>query len=331
MANNFYTDDMIDFLREKSPEVSRSLLTLQFNKKFRTKKSVEEISQACNVRYFCRRVFYTKEMITFLKNNVEIFDMVELSEQFNAKFGTNKTSAAIKQICRQKKIGKARTKFKYTQEMINFLEENYQRFSRKQLASLFNSKFKTNRLVSGINAVLVRSGIDIEYTRFQYTQEMRTFIEENHSEISRKHLTSIFNSKFETDKSVRAIDAAKADMGIAREIKKPLGAETICNGYVFVKTAHPNVWTSKQALIWKENYGEIPRGFSIMFADGNRKNFNLDNLIMVSKQELCYVNFRGLRFDDPEATKVGVSIAKVIIKTRERLKEIDSKSQKGKI
>lgn len=42
------------------------------------------------------------------------------------------------------------------------------------------------------------------------------------------------------------------------------------------------------------------------------------------------MNIRKLRFSDPEYTKVGLNIAKIFIKAKERQKEIDDEKSKEK-
>ena len=91
-------------------------------------------------------------------------------------------------------------------------------------------------------------------------------------------------------------------------------------GYVQIKVAEPNKWDLKHRVIYKEHYGEIPDGYNIIFADGNKMNFDIDNLIAVSKSEMLILNNNNLRFEDKELTKVGVNIAKVIDKAKKRNK-----------
>ena len=52
-----------------------------------------------------------------------------------------------------------------------------------------------------------------------------------------------------------------------------------------------------------------------MFADKNKLNLDIDNLILVSKSEDLIMNTNKLIFQDQELTKTGHLIAKVISKT----------------
>ena len=102
---------------------------------------------------------------------------------------------------------------------------------------------------------------------------------------------------------------------------REVGSERIIrDGYIEIKVAEPNVWDLKHRAIYREYYGEIPDGYNIIFADGNKMNFDIDNLIAVSKSEMLILNNNNLRFEDKELTKVGVNIAKVIDKAKKRNK-----------
>ena len=109
--------------------------------------------------------------------------------------------------------------------------------------------------------------------------------------------------------------------GIIHFNYKQVGEERIDKyGYVQIKVAEPNKWDLKHRVIYRERYGEIPNGHNIIFADGNKMNFDIDNLIAVSKAEMLILNNNNLRFEDKELTKVGVNIAKVIDKAKKRNK-----------
>ena len=101
----------------------------------------------------------------------------------------------------------------------------------------------------------------------------------------------------------------------------PIGTESITKGgYIKVKVGEPNKWKLKQRYIYEQHYGEIPNNYNVIFADGNKMNFGIDNLIAVSKAEMLILNNNNLRFEDKELTKVGVNIAKVIDKAKKRNK-----------
>lgn len=101
----------------------------------------------------------------------------------------------------------------------------------------------------------------------------------------------------------------------------PIGTEsTTKGGYIKVKVGEPNEWKLKQRYIYEQHYGEIPNNCNIIFADKNIRNFDINNLVLVSKAEMLILNNNKLIFEDEELTKVGVNIAKVIDKAKKRSK-----------
>ena len=100
---------------------------------------------------------------------------------------------------------------------------------------------------------------------------------------------------------------------------KSVGSERVTrDGYTEVKIKDPNKWELKHRHIYKKHYGEIPSGYNVIFADKNISNFDIDNLILVSKAEMLMLNREKLIFEDKELTKTGVNIVKLINKTKNK-------------
>lgn len=104
---------------------------------------------------------------------------------------------------------------------------------------------------------------------------------------------------------------------------RPVGSERITkDGYIEIKVEDPNKWELKHRVIWEQHNGEIPKGYAVIFADGDKSNLDIDNLLLVSRKQLLFMNRNNLRSENKEFTKVGVNIANVMIK----LSEIESKN-----
>ena len=63
----------------------------------------------------------------------------------------------------------------------------------------------------------------------------------------------------------------------------------------------------------------------IIFADGNKKNFNLENLILVSRKELAVLNKNKLLRDNAELTNIGIAIAKIKIAIADKKRKKEEK------
>ena len=112
---------------------------------------------------------------------------------------------------------------------------------------------------------------------------------------------------------------------------RPVLSERIISGYVEVKTGH-SVWERKHAVIWKTAHGKIPKGHVVIFADGNARNFSLDNLLLVSRSELAVMNHLGLISGHGDLTMAGKAVAdiKILIADRKRKFKKRKKSRRGK-
>lgn len=84
------------------------------------------------------------------------------------------------------------------------------------------------------------------------------------------------------------------------------------------KVKKPENWVQKHRLIYEEAHGKIPDGHYVTFLDGDRTNFDLNNLALVSKEEHATLNRQGLRYPYAECTRVGLTIAKVKIISKRR-------------
>lgn len=101
---------------------------------------------------------------------------------------------------------------------------------------------------------------------------------------------------------------------------RPLGSTRIdSDGYKKIKIAEPNKWVLYHRYLYEKAHGvKLAKNEAVIFADGDRSNFDIDNLIKASRANLAYLNKNGLIFDDPDLTKTGVNVSKVVEKINER-------------
>ncbi len=117
-----------------------------------------------------------------------------------------------------------------------------------------------------------------------------------------------------------------------------IGTEKLlADGYVYVKIDDkPKVpktvnWKQKHKLIWERKNGPIPKGHKVIFADQDRSNFDINNLVLVSDAELLIMNRKGLIYDDKDLTKVGANVAKVVNKTNKLRKRKNHEKENNQI
>jgi len=93
---------------------------------------------------------------------------------------------------------------------------------------------------------------------------------------------------------------------------KAIGSERIDkDGYIVVKVAERK-WQTKHQYIWEKNHGEIPKGHVIIFGNRNKRDFRIENLLLVSRRQLIVVNKFNLIFEDEELTKSGIALSELI-------------------
>ena len=93
---------------------------------------------------------------------------------------------------------------------------------------------------------------------------------------------------------------------------KPIGSESkTSRGFTMVKTAEPDVWRQKHEVIWEAANGPIPKGHIVIFADRNKSNFAIGNLLLVSSAEFMSMTILGLFVSDAELTRTGKAAADI--------------------
>lgn len=94
---------------------------------------------------------------------------------------------------------------------------------------------------------------------------------------------------------------------------REVGSERInVDGYTEIKVAEPNKWRLKQRVIWEELYHEkLKRNEAVIFLDGNRQNFDKDNLFKMDRGSLVRFNQSHLQCNNREITLSAAILASV--------------------
>jgi hypothetical protein len=227
------------------------------------------------------------------------------------------------------------SRHRYTPEEIQFIKDNAAGRTYFELAELFNRRF--NAAVNGgnIGSAFCFYDSSRRFKRHRYTPEEIQFLKDNVNGRSYFELKETFNRRFNLSVAIESIEyilgAHKlknngnnklSGMEYLKYKQFPLGSERKFNGFICVKIAHnPFVWKKKHVFIWEKANGPVPKGHVVIFADGNRLNFDPDNLILVSRGELAVINRKHLIFPDADLTKTGILIAKTIMLVNKRKKE----------
>ena len=208
----------------------------------------------------------------------------------------------------------------WTEEELNFLREQYPLHDRNELLVLYNERFNQTITKDALKCVLGRNKI----------KSGRTGHWQNGQEACNKGKTRDEYMSHESQENCRKTCFSGEDRSInnSNHNEVPIGTEAVFDGYVIVKTDKPDGissrrwWKFKHHIIWEEANGPMPKGHHIIFADGNKLNFNLDNLVLVSNAELAVMNKCKLYFKgNADATKCGVTLSKIMIRRKQRAKK----------
>lgn len=200
---------------------------------------------------------------------------------------------------------------KYTDEMKQFILDNYKGRYNQELADLFNQKFNTNITSRMIKSYKANNKLNSGLTgKFRKGQTPHNKGKKMPKEVYEKVKHTMF---------------AK---GNVPPNHRPVGSERISkDGYIEVKVAEPNKWRLKQRVVYEEAKGKIPEGCTIIFLDGNKRNFNIDNLRCITRSELLYLNCNGLN-NSNEITETGILMARLDRTKNKKKQELKDKNVK---
>lgn len=140
-----------------------------------------------------------------------------------------------------------------------------------------------------------------------------------------KKITSGYDSKFKKGKVKDNGYRFTADdpRGIPYRFKKgnksitekPVGSIVEKpNGYLWVKIDAPDVWKAIHVVKYEEHHGEIPENHIVIFKDQNSRNFDIDNLVLISRKELAIINKGRLLSEDPLLNEIAINVARLMLK-----------------
>ena len=200
---------------------------------------------------------------------------------------------------------------KYTDEMKQFILDNYKGRYNQELADLFNQKFNTNITSRMIKSYKANNNLNSGLTgKFRKGQTPHNKGKKMPKEVYEKVKHTMF---------------AK---GNVPPNHRPVGSERISkDGYIEVKVAEPNKWRLKQRVVYEETKGKIPEGCPIIFLDGNKRNFDIDNLRCITRSELLYLNCNGLN-NSNEITETGILMARLDRAKNKKKQELKDKNVK---
>lgn len=120
---------------------------------------------------------------------------------------------------------------------------------------------------------------------------------------------------------------AGVDFKIKKQQKNflPIGTERISvRGITEVKTG-PLTWKQKHRIIWEEVNGPLPDDCCILFANDDKTDFAIENLVCITRRELAVLNKRKFDYYDKDTKETALLLTKIAIKRSDRRKDADKR------
>lgn len=198
----------------------------------------------------------------------------------------------------------------YTREQLAFLHVGYKKNPAEELTALFNEKFGQARTLAAIKGTLKRNSFKSGRTgRFRKGEQA-------------------------WNKGVKGYMGANKTSfkgGNTPHNTKPLYSErTGKNGYIEISvpetnphTGHPSRYVQKHVWIWKQKNGPVPDGHVVTFRDGDITNLTIENLTLLSRAELLWLNRNEYaKYEDPQLRAIMRATARVVCSAHKKKKEI---------
>lgn len=199
-------------------------------------------------------------------------------------------------------------KYDYSEEKVNFLKNNVKGIFTCELADRFNKEFNCNLDASDISKMKrhlkLTSGVNTKFKKGQtaYNKGKKMSIEQY--EKCKNTMFKKGNKTYNT----RKLFEERIDV----------------DGYTYIKIKEPNKWVLKHRWLYEKEKGKIPKGYNLIFLDGNKQNLDLDNLMLVSDAELFIMNQNNLYKKNKQLTEAGIGVAKLIDKVNKTKKGVNN-------
>lgn len=199
---------------------------------------------------------------------------------------------------------------RWTEEEIEFIRQVYPYHTNKDITEMLKAKFDIDANTQDI--LNLRQRFNFPYKKIPNSGEFK------------KGFTPWNKGKQMSKETKKKLERTWFQKGNITFNTLPVGTtRTTRDGYKEIKIAEPNVWALYQRYLYEQAHGEkLTKEDIILFADGDKTNFDIDNLVKVNRANLLLLNRRGLIFDDPELTKAGVNVSKLIEAMHKRKKEV---------
>lgn len=184
----------------------------------------------------------------------------------------------------------------WTQQQIDFLVNNYQELTSRQIAEQLGfSKSKVRNKIWKLGLKIDKSKASAERLgRYKKGNVPSNFGKKMPEHVYEKVKKTMFKKGNEPHNTRKNFELSERD------------------GYTYIRI-EKSKWVLYQRYLYEKEFGKIPENHIIIFKDKNTKNFELDNLQCISREENMHRNtIRNYPPEVVELIKLNSKIKKLI-------------------
>lgn len=196
---------------------------------------------------------------------------------------------------------------KWTPEMVDYFKEIVPGHTEEEIRKLFADRF---------DITLTRGKIKNGKTRFGVRSGTHG------GQFKKGHVPANKGKKWDeylTPEQQAKIRETCFKIGDLPKTTRPVWVERVSkDGYIEIHVAQRrkekanDQWRLKHRWLWEQHHGKpVPKGHVVVFVDGDKRNFDIDNLALVPRSAWCKINQYGLHYSDLETLQAAVDITKL--------------------
>lgn len=284
-----YSNEIKKFLIDNSllytPKEMVEQIQFNFEKK-PSAKSILAFYERNNINFKGKRnkkFFATKEFQKFVEKRVQLFSLPEICRMIEIKFGVKLARQTLANYCNKHNYNIKIKHRKYPEEMKKLIKNTYgvtdTLFLIDEIYRRFGIKLSMEQLYhyACINGITKEKKI--------YPQKVKRFMKKHAMDYTTSEMIKKVKEEFDANIEVHTLYNFYYDNGINfKKIihKAKIGDEENTNIDEPRIKIGENKWQRKKRYIWEKYYKKkLKTGESIIFLDGDKDNYSIDNLILI--------------------------------------------------
>lgn len=229
---------------------------------------------------------YSEENLKWLKKHYPTMLLSDLVPAFNKAFNRTQSLSSVKGVLKRNGItcGSRKGRRKgilrsWSNEQAAWVQNAYTHMSYNDMPNPFFKEFGVHKLPS----------------QFRSLTRNQRYISGRDCKFKPGHVPVNKGTK-----GLTGANAGSFKKGQIPHNEVPMWSERVDKeGYVWIKIPEHNPHTDtnyigrfvfKHRYIWEKENGNIPKGMALVFTDGDRSNCEINNLELVKRSELLYLN-----------------------------------------